>query len=112
MQLINQIIHKAMIMMNNRYSNKLKEDRYNFNEEDLKPYLSLGNVLKGLFNLTDKLFDVKVAKLEDRELKKLKISTWHKDVQVFKLSRDNKLVSYLYFDPYSRPGDKNGGAWM
>jgi len=42
------------------YSEKLKEDRYKFNQEELRPYFSLGVVLKGLWSLAKRLFDVDV----------------------------------------------------
>ena len=37
---------------------------------------------------------------------------WHKDVQVFQIQKDGQLQSFFYFDPYSRPENKKGGAWM
>jgi len=53
---------------------------YSFNEESLKPYFSLENVKKGLFDLCKKIFNVETTLLTSKEIKDLNISTWNKDV--------------------------------
>ena len=57
-----------------------------------------------------KLFGVDIEPITD--LKAKGISVWHPDVRVFQISRDGKVISYFYLDPYSRPATKKGGAWM
>jgi oligopeptidase A len=85
-------------------SEKLKQARYAFSENEVKQYFPLPKVLEGLFHLTEVLFGVKI---ENDNL-----PTWHKDVQSFKvLNHQNALVANFYLDPYARPG-KRGGAWM
>ena len=94
------------------YSEKLKEEKYEYKEEDLKPYFALPNVLKGLFSIAHQLFNINI---EEVDIKKEEIQTWHKDVQFFRIYDNNNEKTHLasfYLDPFSRPGEKNGGAWM
>lgn len=97
------------------YSEKLKEKKYKFKEEDLKPYFALENVLKGLFKLSNHLFSIDIQEVD---IKKENIHTWHEDVKFFHIYENtfNKInkthIASFFLDPYSRPGEKNGGAWM
>jgi len=85
-------------------SEKLKQDRYAFSENEVKQYFPLFKVLNGLFEIIQTLFGVKI---EEDSLPK-----WHKDVQSFRVSNTKgELVAQFYLDPYARPG-KRGGAWM
>ncbi|QWD89639.1 M3 family metallopeptidase [Polynucleobacter sp. MWH-CaK5] len=85
-------------------SEKLKQVRYAFSENDVKQYFPLPKVLDGLFGLVQTLFGVKIEKDS--------LPVWHADVQSFKvLSKAGKLLANFYLDPYARPG-KRGGAWM
>ncbi|MBU3599172.1 M3 family metallopeptidase [Polynucleobacter sp. 30F-ANTBAC] len=85
-------------------SEKLKQDRYAFSENEVKQYFPLSKVLNGLFEIIQTLFGVKI---EEDSLPK-----WHKDVQSFRVSNTKgELVAQFYLDPYARPG-KRGGAWM
>jgi oligopeptidase A len=91
----------------NYYAEKLQEQRYQFTEEELKPYFSLPSVLKGLFELLTEIFDIRVVN-EDG-----KAPVWHPDVQYFGIySREKQRIAGFFLDPYSRPADKRGGAWM
>lgn len=91
------------------YAERLKEARYSFKQEELKPYFSLPKVQAGLFTLAKRLFDVDIAELDP---KAKQVSTWHPDVKLFEVRQDGKTVAYFYMDPYSRPETKKGGAWM
>jgi oligopeptidase A len=85
-------------------SEKLKQVRYAFSENEVKQYFPLPKVLDGLFGLVQTLFSVKIEKDS--------LPVWHTDVQSFKvLSKTGKLLANFYLDPYARPG-KRGGAWM
>jgi oligopeptidase A len=85
-------------------SERLKQARYSFSENELKQYFPLPKVLDGLFGLIQTLFGVKI---EAADLPK-----WHSDVQSFAVKDlDGTLRAYFYLDPYARPG-KRGGAWM
>ena len=95
------------------YSEKLKETKYQFKEEDLKPYFALENVLKGLFKLANHLFNIDIQEVD---IEKENIHTWHEDVKFFHIYDLNEIekphIASFFLDPYSRPGEKNGGAWM
>lgn len=88
------------------YSEKLKEKKYSFDEESLRPYFKLENVLNGVFETTRRLYNLT-----------FKLSTeypaYHKDVQVFEVYREgtNEFVALFYADFFPRPG-KSQGAWM
>jgi oligopeptidase A len=85
-------------------SEKLKQARYSFSENELKQYFPLPKVLDGLFGLIQNLFSV--------HIKPADLPIWHDTVQSFSVSNpDGEVVAYFYLDPYARPG-KRGGAWM
>ena len=86
-------------------SEKLREQRYDFSEEDIKPYFPLPQVLAGLFALTERLFGVRLVERPE-------VDTWHPDVQFFDLlDVDGSVRAGVYLDHFSRSG-KRGGAWM
>jgi oligopeptidase A len=84
-------------------SEKLREQRYAFSEQEVKQYFPEHKVVDGLFRLVEKLFTVKIA--SDTA------PVWHKDVKFFRIERDGKLIGQFYLDLYARSG-KRGGAWM
>ena len=88
------------------WAERLKEERYSISDEELRPYFSLPNVLQGLFGLVERLFGVTVEPADGQ------VPTWHKDVRFFKVLKEGKPKAYFYLDPYSRPEEKRGGAWM
>lgn len=85
-------------------SRKHKEKKHNIDLSKIKEYFPKTKVENGLYWLIEELFDVKIKKVESPH-------SYHKDVELLKLSRDNKDIAYIYTDIYSRPG-KRGGAWM
>ena len=85
-------------------SERLKQSRYAFSENELKQYFPLPKVLEGLFGVIQTLFNVKIEAAN--------LPTWHADVQSFAVKDlSGKLRAYFYLDPYARPG-KRGSAWM
>ena len=84
-------------------SEKLKEARYAFSDQEVKQYFTEPTVLKGLFGLVEKLFDVKIQ--PD------KAPVWHESVRFFRIERAGQLIGQFYLDPYARTG-KRPGAWM
>ncbi|QWD60810.1 M3 family metallopeptidase [Polynucleobacter sp. MWH-UH35A] len=85
-------------------SERLKQERYSFSENELKQYFPLPKVLDGLFQVIQTLFGVKIEAAN--------LPTWHADVQSFSVKNaKGNIVAYFYLDPYARPG-KRGGAWM
>jgi len=87
------------------YSEKLKKDLYDYDENSLKPYFKSENVIKGAFEVAKKLYGLGFKKLDN-------VQTWHEDVNVYEvLDEDNSHVGILYEDLFPR-SSKRGGAWM
>jgi oligopeptidase A len=82
---------------------KLKESRYAFSEQEVKPYFTAPRVLDGLFKIVETLFEV--------EIRPDQAPVWHPGVSVYRIERGGKLVGQFYLDPSARNG-KRGGAWM
>ena len=91
----------------NYWSEILRKKELNLDQEALRPWFPLNDVLKGLFKLTEKLFDIHVVEANGEA------PVWHKDVLFFNIldSQSRKIASF-YLDPFSRPETKRGGAWM
>ncbi len=87
------------------YAEKLREARYAFSEEELRQYLPYPSVLQGLFSVVKRLFDVDVV-VDDN------VAGWNDDVRYYRVSRDGTDVAAFFLDPYARPANKRGGAWM
>ena len=90
------------------WSERQSEKLFGFEEEELRPYFALPNVLSGLFGLCSRIFDVRI------EEAKGDAPVWHPDVQFFKVldGPTGEHLASFYLDPYARPEDKRGGAWM
>ncbi|MDD5183931.1 MAG: M3 family metallopeptidase [Paludibacter sp.] len=87
------------------YSEKLRKEKYDLEEEALKPYFKLENVRQGVFDLASKLYGLKFEKLDS-------MPVYNPDVEVFKVTDANdSLIGILYTDYFPRPG-KRAGAWM
>ncbi|RMX00645.1 M3 family peptidase [Allofranklinella schreckenbergeri] len=84
-------------------SEKLKEARYSFSDQEIKPYFQAPKVIEGLFAIVQKLFNVTI--LPDQA------PVWHPAVQFFRIERDGQLIGQFYLDQPARAG-KRGGAWM
>ncbi len=91
----------------NYWSEQLRQERYNLNQEVLRAWFPLPSVLEGLFKLCNRLFGISIIP-GSKETPK-----WHPDVQFYKiLNEENDEIAFFYLDPYSRPSSKRGGAWM
>jgi oligopeptidase A len=89
------------------WSEKQREAKFDFNEEELRPYFSLPKVLDGLFGLANRIFGVTITAADGQA------PVWHEDVRYFQIADETgKPIAFFYLDPYSRPGEKRGGAWM
>jgi peptidyl-dipeptidase Dcp len=87
------------------YSEKLKQKLFNLDDEILKPYFQLENVLLGAFTIANKLFGLTFKEIDT-------IEKYHADVQTFEVVDDkNELVALFYVDFFPRKGKRNG-AWM
>lgn len=89
----------------NYYANKLKNEKYSFDEEQLRPYFELDNVIDGVFGLATKLYGVKFTRNE-------KIEVYHPDVKAFDVTGENgEFIGVIYTDFFPR-ATKRPGAWM
>ncbi|MDA0314578.1 MAG: M3 family metallopeptidase [Bacteroidetes bacterium] len=87
------------------YSELLKKEKYALDEEVLRPYFSLENVISGVFETASRLFGL-------RFVKNLAIPVYHPEVTTYEVyDRENLFLSVFYADFFPRPGKRNG-AWM
>ena len=87
------------------YAEKLRAEKYNLNEEELKPYFELNNVRQGAFDLAHQLYGINFEKMDN-------MPVYNPEVEVFKVTEaDGSLVGILYTDYFPRAG-KRPGAWM
>ena len=89
------------------WAEKLRQERFNLNQEALRPWFPLPQVLDGLFHLCERLFSIKIEAADGEA------PIWHQDVRFFKVNdQDGHPLAAFYLDPFSRPASKRGGAWM
>ncbi|GET46035.1 M3 family metallopeptidase [Capnocytophaga felis] len=87
------------------YSEKLKQEKFNLDDEKLKPYFKLENVVNGMFQVANKLYGLKFKKIDT-------IEKYHEEVETYLVTDENgEYVSLFYTDFFPRPG-KRAGAWM
>lgn len=87
------------------YSEKLKQKLFDLDDEQLKPYFKLENVINGVFKVAENLFDLQFEEVHD-------IDTYHEEVKTFRVYDTNRnFISLFYADFHPRSG-KRGGAWM
>ncbi len=87
------------------YTEKLRQEKYALNEDEIKPYFQMENVRAGVFAVANKLFGLKFEKLE-------KMPIYHSDVEVFKITDSNDSLIGLFYTDYYPRASKRGGAWM
>lgn len=90
------------------WSERLREKQYQYQEEELRAYFALPAVLDGMFGLANRLFGVTIEAADGQA------QVWHEDVRFFNIkdSVSGEHIASFYLDPFSRPADKKGGAWM
>lgn len=87
------------------YTEKLKKQLFDFDDEALKPYFELNKVLTGVFTISNRLFGLNFTKVDD-------IDVYHKDVETYEVTDDNgNFIAVFYADFHPRKG-KRDGAWM
>lgn len=87
------------------YTEKIRKERYDLDEQEIKPYFSLDNVRNGIFQVTKNLYGLQFKELKD-------VPKYHEDVTVWQVTeKDGKHVGILYIDFFPR-ASKKGGAWM
>mmetsp|Transcript_3579 Transcript_3579/g.5170 ORF Transcript_3579/g.5170 Transcript_3579/m.5170 type:complete len:802 (+) Transcript_3579:84-2489(+) len=101
-------LEKLMPWDSSFWVERLKENMFDLKEEELRPYFALDKVLDGMFGLVDRIFDVEVREANG------KAEVWHPDVKYFEIydKESGEHMASFFLDPYSRPADKRGGAWM
>jgi oligopeptidase A len=89
------------------WAERLRQHRFAYSEEELRPYFPLPHVLAGLFALANRLFGVTITPADGSA------PIWHPDVRFFRVHDEGgATMAAFYLDPYSRPAEKRGGAWM
>jgi len=88
------------------WAERLRENRYAYTDEEIRPYFPMERVLDGLFALLNRLFGIVVRPTV------AKVSVWHPDVRFYQVFGDDLPIAAFYLDPYSRAENKRGGAWM
>ena len=89
------------------WAERLREQRYAYTDDELRPYFPFKKVLDGLFDLLNRLFGITVKQVTQG------ISVWHPDVRYYEIHDESGAhIASFYLDPFSRPENKRGGAWM
>jgi oligopeptidase A len=84
----------------------LKQERYRISDEDLKPYFSDERVIKGLFDIVARLYQVEISTVDDG------IDRWDEQVGFYQIrDRHGEVIGEFFLDLYARE-NKRGGAWM
>ena len=87
------------------YSEKLKQKLFDFDDEKLKPYFELSQVIQGVFTISEKLYGLKFKEVFD-------VDTYHEEVKTYRVTDEyDNEISLFYSDFHPREG-KRGGAWM
>ncbi|XP_024533228.1 probable cytosolic oligopeptidase A [Selaginella moellendorffii] len=90
------------------WTERFREAKLDMNDEELRPYFSMPNVMDGLFSLAKRLFGVHIEELEENT------PVWDKEVKLYKVAEcaSGENLGYFYLDPFSRPHQKRSGNWM
>ncbi len=89
-------------------SEKLREERYAFSDQEVKQYFPEDKVLMGMFKLVERLYGIHIVPAAASR----HVQSWHSDVKFFDINDANgQLIGQFYLDLYARP-TKRGGAWM
>lgn len=83
---------------------KLRAKIYSVADQQVRPYFPLDNVVAGMFEIAESLFDIELKSFEPP-------TKWHDEVRYYEISRDGETIACFYLDPFSRP-KKRSGAWM
>lgn len=86
---------------------KLREAKYSYDSERLREYFQMPQVLDGLFALINKLYGVTIERALSTD-----VPVWDDSVEFFEVRKQGEVIAAFFVDPYARPGEKRGGAWM
>ena len=88
-----------------QYSEKVRKEKYDIDESAIKPYLSLDNALKGVFNTTNKLWGITFTEIFDIDL-------YHPDARIWEVNDKDGSHLGIFIGDYFTRSNKRGGAWM
>lgn len=89
------------------WAEQLRRERFDLDQEALRPWFPLPQVLEGLFGLCERLFSIRIQAADGEA------PIWHEDVRFFRvMDCSGEALAAFYLDPFSRPASKRGGAWM
>jgi oligopeptidase A len=89
------------------WAERMREQKFDLSDDQLRPYFPFPSVLSGLFALVERIFGVSVQAAHGET------PVWHDDVGFYRIyDEDKKPIAAFFLDPYSRPENKRGGAWM
>ena len=87
------------------YSEKLRQEKFDFKEEEVKPYFSEDKVLKGAFEVAEKLFEITFTERDD-------LPKYREDIRTFVVEDFNNQVIGIFYTDFTQRPNKGGGAWM
>ncbi|MFK7802625.1 MAG: M3 family metallopeptidase [Anaerolineae bacterium] len=88
------------------WAERLRETKFDINEEELRVYFPFEKVMQGMYNLVQRIFNIYVVPADGE------VPVWHEDVRYFRVQDENgQDIAAFYLDPYTRPAEKRGGAW-
>ena len=87
------------------YSEKVRKEKYDFSEENMRPFLSLENIRQAAFKTAERLFDIKFIKLSN-------YPKYHDEVEAFKVLDNKENIVGIFLTDYYVRSSKQGGAWM
>ena len=87
------------------YSEKLRQEKFDFKEEEVKPYFSEDKVLKGAFEVAEKLFEITFTERDD-------LPKYREDIRTFVVEDSNNQVIGIFYTDFTQRPNKGGGAWM
>ncbi|KAG0321249.1 hypothetical protein BGZ99_004037 [Dissophora globulifera] len=94
---------------------EFRKDRFKYSADQISEYLVFPRVMNTLFDVAKDSFGINVSEMTATEQKQSGLSTWNKDVKIYKVQDDGpgkQLLAYFYGDFYSRSEEKKSGAWM
>jgi peptidyl-dipeptidase Dcp len=86
------------------YMEKIRKERYDLSQEELKPYFELNNMTQGMFYMAERLYGLSFREITGQ------VPVWHPDVKAYEVKRGGEVVGVFYTDNYARTG-KRSGAW-
>jgi oligopeptidase A len=86
------------------YAEKLRQQRYQISQEEIRPYLPVSRVLPGLFEVAQRLYGIAVSEVDT-------FDSYHPDARLFEVQQNDEVIARFYLDLYAR-ANKRGGAWM